>query len=127
MPLVAREIEEIFTSEEQGVKKLLTSILKLNLQHETQEKAIVSEVNRLLSVAKHRKEGLEYLNLIIDSCSSEAVVDNGLNWINHCIVKFPDDVLREMKLRVLGANPHYIVFKFNMLLKIILFNFRPHR
>ncbi|KAH1007184.1 hypothetical protein HUJ04_004452 [Dendroctonus ponderosae] len=102
MPLVAREIEDIFTCEEKGVKKLLSSILTLNLQHETHEKAIVSEINRLLSVAKRRKEGLEYLSLIINSCSSDAVADNGLIWINHCIVKFPDDVLREMKLRVLG-------------------------
>lgn len=104
MPLKSSDIEEAFSCREAGVKKLLSSILNLNIQYEPNEKSIVSIVNRLLSTARHRKEGLQYLNLIINSFSASVIAENALNWVNHCIIRFPDDVLRELKLRVLGKK-----------------------
>ncbi|XP_066142364.1 proline-, glutamic acid- and leucine-rich protein 1-like [Euwallacea fornicatus] len=102
MPLSTSHIEGLFTSKQDGIKKLLSSILNLNLSHEENEKSIVNIINKLLSTAKHRKEGLEYLNLIISRCSTFTIAENSLNWINHCIIKFSDDVLRELKMRLIG-------------------------
>lgn len=102
MPLTTSHIDDVFTSKEEGIQRLLSSILNLNLQHEVNEKHIVNIVNKLLSTAKHRKEGLEYLSIVIDNFSSSIIAENALNWTNHCITKFADDFLRELKLRVLG-------------------------
>ncbi|XP_066262778.1 proline-, glutamic acid- and leucine-rich protein 1-like [Euwallacea similis] len=102
MPLSTSHIEDLFNSKQEGIKKLLSCILNLNLPHEENEKSIVDIINKLLSTAKHRKEGLEYLNLIVSRCSPFTIAQNSLTWINYCIIKFSDDVLRELKMRLIG-------------------------
>ncbi|XP_030764750.1 uncharacterized protein LOC115888988 isoform X2 [Sitophilus oryzae] len=103
MPLTTSQVEDVFSFREQNVKVLLSNILNLNLQYEANEKVIVNTINTLLSNAKSRREGLEYLNLLINNCSPSVLAENALNWTNHCIVKYPDDMLRELRLRVLGV------------------------
>ncbi|XP_050306289.1 uncharacterized protein LOC126743302 [Anthonomus grandis grandis] len=102
MPLTTTQLEESFSSSEESIKRLLTSILNLNIQQETSEKCITNVINKLLSTAKNRKQGLEYLNLLIHSCSASAISEYALSWVNHCIIKFPDDILRELKLKTLS-------------------------
>ncbi|CAG9821763.1 unnamed protein product [Phaedon cochleariae] len=101
MPLTSSQIEEGIIIDSY-LKSTFSSILNLHLQNETSEKAVISAINKLLSVSKTRPQGLEYLNLILNNCSIEIVSQNALNWINHCLVKYTDDQLKEVKLLSIG-------------------------
>ncbi|XP_060517043.1 uncharacterized protein LOC132696306 [Cylas formicarius] len=102
MILNNNQVEDILTHQEY-TKTLLSSMLYLSLDNAENEKLIINTLNKMLGSANHRREGLEYLRLVINNCTLATIVDNAFTWINHCVIKYNDDILREQKL-VLLAN-----------------------
>lgn len=80
----------------------LFNILNLNLQYEENQKSIINVINKSLTNSKQCHEGLEFLDLLMQNFSVSVIQANALNWVNHCLIKYSDDVLRELRLRVLG-------------------------
>ncbi|KAL1513833.1 hypothetical protein ABEB36_003183 [Hypothenemus hampei] len=103
MPLKDFHIESILNEQNEENEQFLYSIINMNIQNESTEKSIINSLNKFLSTAKNRKQGLEILTVILENCSPTAITENALNWINHCIIIHHNDVFRELKLRTLGA------------------------
>lgn len=97
------QIEEALNTSDDGVKSLLSTILNMNLWNENNEKIIISAINKMLGISRSRLQGLEFLNLIINNCSSRITSENGNTWISHCLVKYPEDNLKELKLTTIGT------------------------
>lgn len=103
MPLQAIDVEQAAISREESLlKDHLPHILHIQGPNETTEKAVLSAISRLTATKKHRRHGLECLSQVITSLSPATVRDNAFLWVELCIVKYTDDDLRELKLRVLG-------------------------
>lgn len=98
------QIEETLNTPDDGVKSLLSTILNINLWNESNEKIIITAINKMLGVSRSRLQGLEFLNLIINNCSSSIISENGNIWISHCLVKYPEDDLKELKLTTIGTT-----------------------
>lgn len=97
------QIEETLHTSDDGVKSLLSTILNMNMWNENSEKVIITAINKLLGISKSRLQGLEFLNLIINNCSTRVIAENGITWISHCMVKYSGDDLKELKLRTIGT------------------------
>lgn len=104
MPLLTVDVEQAVISLEHGLKNHLPHILQVHSPNEAAEKAIIEAIRRLTATAKHRRHGLECLSHVITSLSPTTVRDNAFLWIELCTVKYTDDALRELKLRVLGMS-----------------------
>ncbi|XP_018569527.1 proline-, glutamic acid- and leucine-rich protein 1-like [Anoplophora glabripennis] len=97
------QIEETLKTSDDGIKSLLSTILNINLWNESNEKIIITAINKMLAVSKTRLQGLELLNLIINNCSPKIISENGNTWISHCLVKYAEDDLKELKLTTIGS------------------------
>lgn len=105
------QIEEALHTSNDEVKSLLSTILNMNMWSESNEKVIITSINKLLIVSKSRLQGLEFLNLIINNCSARVIAENGITWISHCMIKYPGDDLKELKLTTIGTiYRYYMIF-----------------
>ncbi|KAF7278573.1 hypothetical protein GWI33_008195 [Rhynchophorus ferrugineus] len=95
------QIEDAF-SYHNNKRNIVSIILNLNLQHEENELAIINVINKYLNNSKQCREGLEFLDLLIKNVRASVIQENALNWVNHCLIKYSDDILKELRLRVLG-------------------------
>lgn len=98
MPLSLNQIVDVFSLND---KLIPETILTLNVHNENSEKIIVSHINKLLSSAKTRQSGLEYLNCLLPNYSPRIFSENGSNWLQHAAIQtqYPDN-LKELKLNV---------------------------
>lgn len=107
MSLATNPMGDLLPCSNEDVNDILCDILNLNLLDSSREKPIVSTINCLLSSSNTRQQGLEYLNLIINNFSTEAISENALNWTNHCLVKYSGDILKEIKLITIGNSLYF--------------------
>nr|CAI5850906.1 unnamed protein product [Callosobruchus analis] len=107
MPLQNTQVEEALSSSDEVMKTLLAYILNLNIHNVSNQKIIISSLNKLLSQSKTRLQGLEILHLIIPYCTSSIITENALHWINHCVVKYAGDDLTATKLVTIGLIVWY--------------------
>ncbi|KAJ8924816.1 hypothetical protein NQ315_000970 [Exocentrus adspersus] len=96
------QIEETLNSPDEAVQSILSTLLNMSMWNEPSEKLLVAAINKLLSVSRTRLLGLEYLNLVIDNCSKEVIVENSVPWVSHCLVKYSEDNLKELKLTTIA-------------------------
>ncbi|KAJ8937629.1 hypothetical protein NQ314_011769 [Rhamnusium bicolor] len=102
MSLNSTQIEDAFTTTDEDIRMLLSNILNLNLENDSNQMVIISTINKLLSTSRNRLQGLDFLNLIINNCSSRVISENAFTWISHCLVKYSGDNLKEIKLVTIG-------------------------
>ncbi|CAH1962234.1 unnamed protein product [Acanthoscelides obtectus] len=107
MPLQNTQVEEALSSNDEVIKGVLSHILNLNIHQESNDKTIISSLNKLISTSKTRLQGLEILHLIIHHCTPSVITENALHWLSHCIVKHPGDDLAEAKLVTIGLIVKY--------------------
>nr|CAH7745528.1 unnamed protein product [Callosobruchus chinensis] len=107
MPLQNTQVEEAISSSDEEIKTLLSYILNLNIHNVSNQKIIISSLNKLLSTSKTRLQGLEILHLIIPYSTPSIITENALHWMSHCLVKHVGDDLAEAKLVTIGLIVKY--------------------
>ncbi|VEN46765.1 unnamed protein product [Callosobruchus maculatus] len=107
MPLQNTQVEEALCSSDEVIKTLLSYILNLNIHNVSNQKIIISSLNKLLSTSKTRLQGLEILHLMIPYSTPSIITENALDWMSHCLVKHVGDDLTEAKLVTIGLIVEY--------------------
>lgn len=111
---------------------LKQDIIQLNLLGEPYENHLINMLNKEISSAKTRLEGLEKLIVFIDCCPEDIILSNAFNWINFCLIQQDRDHMKELKLRIIGELKQILrqckmrifgKYIANVLLKFVFYSF----